>query len=462
MKKCLIFCISILFLFLTAFPALLPVQVGAAYNSILESLEPYSEIILFESLEDGTVLFDKGADVRTHPASLTKLVTAIVALENCPDIEKVIVAPEHTIKMFTGTNSSTAGIKAGEEITIFNLLRCMLIPSANEAAAILADYVGGGSIEKFVGMMNAFVRAIGCEDTHFLNPHGLDAEGQYTTASDMAKIARYALSFKYADVFEQITSTKKFTLPKSNMSNPREFATTNFLMNSGYKDYYSKYVTGIKTGSTTGAGRCVIAKAVSGGYSYLAVIMKGTFYDVDKDGYDENGAFLDAKELFEWTFKNIRFETILTASQVVAEVGVNLSSKDDRVQLVPEQSLQAFVPKGVGENSVLVKVDERTLPESVDAPVKKGQKLAEAVVYYAGEEIARTSLVADKDVGRSAFLHAVSVVRHLAAKTVFKIITVIAALLIAAYIGLNIYIAQKKKKRRRELRVLRYRDIDKR
>jgi len=437
-----------------------PLPVSAAYNSILESLEPYSEIILLESLEDGTIIFDKNKDVRTPPASLTKIVVAILVLENCPNLEEIVTVPEHAVKMFAGTNSSTAGLKIGEEISVMNLLRCMLIPSANEAAAVLADYVGKGSIANCVSMMNAFVRKLGCENTHFVNPHGLDEDGHYTTASDMAKITRYALTCDRGDVFEQITATKKFTLPQSNMSRPREIATTNFLMNSGYRDYYSKYVTGIKTGSTTGAGRCVVAKASSGGYSYLAVIMRGTFYDVDRDGYMENGAFMDAKALFEWTFKNIRFETILTANQVVTEVPVRLSSQTDHVTLVPGKSLSAFVPVGVGGNSVLVKADEKTMPVSIDAPVEKGQIVAELIVLYAGEEIARANLVASAGVKRSTLLYMISLIKDLAVTTVFRIIIALAAVLVAGYAGLNIYIMRKKRQRRRELKVLRYRDLD--
>ncbi len=431
----------------------------AAYNSLLDELEPYSEIVYLQSLEDGTVIFEQNADEQTAPASLTKLVTALVTLKNCADVNTVVTVPGEAVDVFAGTNSSTAGLKAGEQISVLNLLYCMLVPSANEAAEILADYIGGGSVDKFVGMMNSFVKGLGCKGTHFVNPHGLDEDGHYTTARDMAKIASYALTCEQSDLLEKITSTMKYTLPATNMNDEKVLRTTNFLMNPGYAEYYCKYVSGMKTGSTENAGKCVIAKASSDGYSYLAVIMRGTFYDVDRDGYDENGAFMDAKEIFEWTFKNIKYETVLPAAQVVAEMTVKLSSQADYVAMVPYAELSAFVPSGVGENSVLVEVDPSTVSESVDAPVKKGQKLGEAVVYYAGEEIARTDLVAAQDVKRNLFLYLMSVIKKIFSMTVFRIIFAVFLVFATAYISVNVLYEKKKRRRKSSLRVLNYRDI---
>lgn len=457
MKKIICFAAALVILISSA---CLPAY-AVAYNKLYEALKPYSEIVLLQSLENDTVLYEKNINVRTAPASLTKMITAIVTLENCKDVEEIITVPQSAIDMFIGTNSSNAGLKGGEQISLLNLLYCMLVPSANEAAAILADYIGGGSIAKFVDMMNDFVAKIGCTGTHFVNPHGLDEDGQYTTAADMARIAKYALTFSHSDLFEKITSTKKYTLPKSNMNEEKTIATTNFLMNSGYAEYYCKYVTGLKTGSTTSAGKCVMAKASSNGYSYLAVIMRGTFDDIDKDGYRENGAFMDAKKIFEWTFKNIKYETVLGATQVVSEIKVNLSTSADHVALIPSAELSAFVPSGVGENSVLVEVDKSTLPESIDSPVKKGQKVCRAIVYYAGEEIARTDLVAADDVSRNVFLYIVSVVKKLASTLVFRIIFALIILIVGGYIAVNILYFKKVKRRKNSLHVVSYRDMQK-
>lgn len=442
MKKLLIFVIS----FILAVSIIPSFQAEAAYNSLLESLKPRSEIILLQSLEDDTIIFEKNISQRTAPASLTKIVTAILTMENCENLETMIPVPEKVINMLKNTNSSNAGLKAGEIISINDLLHCMLIPSANEAAITLADYIGGGSIEKFVEMMNVFVQRLGCENTHFVNPHGLDEEEQYTTAEDMAKIAKYAMTFSKSELFNEITSLKSYTLPESNMNESRSIKNTNFLMNSGYKEYYCKYVTSGKTGSTSKAGKCVVARASRNGYSYLAIIMKAPHDDIDGDGYDENGAFTDAKLLFEWTFEHIRYEAVLSASHAVVEVPVNYSERTDHLALLPSEDLYAFVPTGVGEDSILVKIVEGTMPESVDAPVKKGEVIGQAAVYYAGQEIARTDIVAAETIDRNIFLFVWAKIKAVTSHIAFKIVAAIIGVLVAAYIAL-LFIRNKQKQR---------------
>lgn len=442
MKKLLIFAIS----FILALAVVPSMQAEAAYNSLLESLSPRADIILLQSLEDDSIIFEKNITERTAPASLTKIVTAVLTMENCDNLETMVVIPEYVIDMFKNTGSSNAGLKAGEVISVNNLLHCMLIPSGNEAAATLADYIGGGSIEKFVEMMNVFVQRIGCENTHFVNPHGLDDEEQYTTAEDMAKIAKYAMTFSKSELFDEITSLKSYTLPESNMNESRTIRNTNFLMNSGYKEYYCKYVTNGKTGSTSRAGKCVVAKASRNGYTYLAVIMKAPHDDIDNDGYDENGAFTDAKLLFEWTFEHIRYEAVLSAAHAVVEVPVNYSDKTDHLALLPAEDLYAFVPTGVGEDSVLVEVAPGTLGESVDAPVEKGEVMAQAVVYYAGQEIARADLVAAESIDRNVFLYIWAKIKTVAGHIAFRIVASLIGVFLVAYIFL-LYIRSKQKRR---------------
>lgn len=446
MKKCKIFFVVCILLLSTIpiFPA------NAAYNTILQDLQPRSEILLLQSLQDGTVIFDKNTTQRTPPASLTKLVTAILTLENCSDIEQMAAVPQSVIDSLVGTNSSNAGLKAGEMISVHDLLRCMLIPSANEAAATLAYFISDGNIDEFVHNMNVFVERLGCTDTHFMTPHGLDTEGQYTTAADIAKIMKYALSFDYSDIFADIIGQTTYTLPASNLhEKPRTIRNTNFLMNSGYADYYCKYVTGGKTGSTSQAGKCVAAVANSGGYAYLAVVMNAPSDDIDHDGYDENGAFTDAKLLFEWVYKHIRYEQVLSASEVMAEAKVRLSSKTDHVALQPAEDLFAFVPSGVDENSVLVKVVEDSMPARIDAPVNKGDKIGQAAVYYADQEIARTDLVAAESVSRNLFLFIGSLIGSLLRHPVVRGVLFLLALLVIAYFLFVLYVRRDSRKKRK-------------
>ncbi|MBQ7542502.1 MAG: D-alanyl-D-alanine carboxypeptidase [Clostridia bacterium] len=425
---------------------------NAAYNSILEELEPRSGIILLQSLEDGAIIFDKNTYEHTPPASLTKLVTAILTLENCTDFDAMVTVPQAVIDSLYNTDSSTAGLMAGEEISVADLLRCMLIPSGNDAASTLAYYVSGGNIDGFVEKMNVFVERLGCKDTHFMTPHGLDAEGQYTCAADIAKIMKYALTCEQSELFTEIISTVSYELPPSNMhEESRIIRNTNYLLNEGYAEYYCKYVTGGKTGSTSQAGKCVAALAQSGGYSYMVVIMNAPHDDIDNDGYEENGAFTDSKLLLEWVFENIRYDSVLRKTDVTAEVPVHLSSKTDHLALLPAEDLFAYVPAGVGEKSVLVQVAEGSMPEEVDAPIRKGEKIAEAVVLYAGQEIARTDLIASADVDRNLFLWFGSILKTILSNTVVQLLLGALVLVIGTYFALVIRAgrkAQKKRKRR--------------
>ncbi|MCR5484141.1 MAG: serine hydrolase [Clostridiales bacterium] len=453
MKKTIIFLISAVIIVISApFP-----RANASYNKFLKDMTLYADIFLLESIEDGTIIFEKNTREKTAPASLTKITTAIVTLENCGDLNKTVTVPEYVIRMFDGTGSSNVGMKPGEQMSVLNLLYCMLVPSANEAAAALADHIGGGSIDAFVGMMNDFVKKIGCTGTHFVNPHGLDADEQYTTAADIAKITKYALTFDHSDLFEKITTTREYTVPSTNLSAERKIVSTNFMMSSGYAEYYCKYVSGIKTGSTENAGKCVVAKAAGDGYSYLAVVMKGSFDDVDRDGYRENGAFMTAKALIDWTFSNISFETILPASRIIAEMPVRLSSKSDYVGLCAIEDVSTFVPKGAEENSVLVLPDDSVTPESVDAPVKKGQKLGQAVIYYGGEEIARTDIAAVQDVDRNLFLYVGSLIGKLFSIFAFRMIFFALVAVLVIYIFLKFRNMKKRRDHGRDMHIVDFR-----
>ena len=155
----------------------------ASYNS---EIDVEAEVVYIQSTDDGTVIFDKNADMPTAPASLAKIVVATLVLEKVQNLDEVIEIPAYTIRLLDGTNSSNVGLVPGEQMSIRNLLYCLLVASANDAANVLADYICKNNIGEFVQMMNDYVKSIGCQNTNFINPSGLDAEGQYTTARDVA------------------------------------------------------------------------------------------------------------------------------------------------------------------------------------------------------------------------------------------------------------------------------------
>lgn len=195
--------IKILFCFILIVSVLSSAPAYANYNAVYEkSLTDsgenpiYAGIYLMINLDNDTVIFEKDADKQTAPASLTKIMTATVVLENCKNLDEEVEADYSTIHLLDGTGSSMVGLEPGEKMSVKNLLYCMLVRSGNDAANVLAMHIGG-SMEGFVKMMNDKAAALGCKNTHFANAHGLDDPNHYTTARDLMTITRHALTLPY-------------------------------------------------------------------------------------------------------------------------------------------------------------------------------------------------------------------------------------------------------------------------
>ena len=381
------------------------------------------EVLYLESLDNGEVLCAKNADMRVAPASITKIVTAIIAIENCENLNLEVKVPEVCISLLEGTNSSVADLEPGEILTLRQLLSCMLVASANDAANVIAHYVGNGDINAFVDLMNQFAENLGCTDTHFVNAHGLDDPEHYTTANDLAKIYRYCLK---DSMFSQITGTLDYDIPETNKSYARKLRNTNSLLNSGIPDYYYQYAKGGKTGTTDSAGRCLISWASKDGYNYMCIAMNGKFYDYDNDGVEENMAFVESKRTYDWVFENIRLREVANPDMSVWEIKVRLASKTDRLRLAPGHSVSVLVPKDVDASSVSIEPYPGETAEEVFAPVKRGDVLGKAAVKYAGETIADVELVAEKDISPSVIKY----VGHLIVQTVTSRLFIICALLV--------------------------------
>lgn len=434
----------LLSLVLTVIFVLSPLFIFPAYANYNSELETEADIVLLFSLDDGTVIFDKNSDKKNALASLTKIITAIVVIENCDNLDKKIVVSEKCVSLLRGTKSAPAVLKAGEELSVRQLLYCLMVKSANEAAYILADYIGNGDIDAFVNMMNEFVSSLGCKNTHFVNPHGLDAEEQYTTANDMALIAKHAVDLP---VLMEICDTNKYTLEKTNKSDERNFYNSNWLLNSNYRTYYYKYVQGIKAGTTEQAGCCVVSKASKDGYNYCCIILNAPSKDINEDGNKENLAFIESKRLYKWVFENIRLEKIADVSHIVTVVDVKLSFDADHVRLVPASDVTALVPTGNDENSVLIEPIKEETPKQINAPVKKGQVIGKANILYADSVIATVDLVAADNVKVNVFLWILHAIKVVVTSPVFIILALLAVIIAASYIIMLKKQSEKKMKR---------------
>ena len=420
------------------------VTASASFNSLLET---ESDIVLLVNTDSETVIFDKNADKRSAPASLTKIVTCMVVLENCPDLSVKITCKRECLNGLYAMNASTAGIVAGETLSIKNLLYCLMLPSAADAANILADYVGG-SIDNFVVMMNDFVAKLGCSNTKFVNAHGLDENPNgYTTANDLYKITKYALQ---NSTFKEITSTARYDIaPTEKYPYTRYLHNTNKMMNAGIPDYYHKSVSGVKTGTTEKAGRCVITTASQDGYNYMLIVMGAPQYDIDNDGVEENVAFTESKKIYNWAFDNIELTKITNTTDVIKVVDVKYNSKIDHLRLLPKEEMSALVPLGTESGSLIAKPIESETPQVVKAPIKKGDVLGKAEILYGDSVVATVDLVAAEDVDLNVFLLIIGTIGDILSTPVFKVLFIIIAVLLVIYILLiirkNRIKAQRKK-----------------
>lgn len=447
--------LSILLASALALCSALCIPAGASYDDVMESMGLYSDCILLVSADNSEVIFAKNEGKQTSPASLTKVVTAIVVLENCEDLYQLATVTESAIRELDGTGSSLGGLQAGEQVTVYDLLCNLLMQSANEAATTLADFVSGNDRAKFIRMMNEVAERLGCRDSHFVNPHGLDDDDQYVTAEDMAKFVAHAMTFP---VFEEIFGYYSYKLKATNLQEERTIITTNGMMKSNISDYYCEYVKGGKTGSTSIAGRCMVAVASNDGYNYIGVALNSTMNDVDGDGANENGAFLDCKEMFEWAFKNIELVAISDTTKIVAQVPVKYAKTTDFLTLSPAETVYSLVPSGTDSSSLLVEPIEDSMPESVKAPVKKGEKICRAKVLYAGKVIKEIDLVASMDVEMGIFSFLGTLARNLASSWIFRI----AAIIVIAALIILLFIRRKKsrdKAAENNYRVLNYNDF---
>lgn len=440
MKKLLIFIFSLILAFS------LPVTVFA--ESSAYDIEPpayATEIALLVNADTDTVVFSKNADMITAPASLTKLVTALLTLSKCSDLTTKITCSEEAIESILGTGSSVAGLYEGEIITLEMLLYCLLLPSANDAAAVLAYHFGNGSEEAFVSEMNEYVKTLGCENTHFANPHGLDDESvkgydsdtqNRTTAWDMYLIAKEVLK---NDTLVKMTSKYGKTMPATNKSNIRYLYNTNALLNS-YSYYYYEDAVGVKTGTTDKAGSCLISSATKNGYTYIAVAMRGKS-DYVIDGEERNTAFLMCRYMLRWAFSNMQMKVLADKTHNMGEVAVEYGRGCDYVALVPSQSVTAVVLNDISIDDMQL-VFEENFPKSVKAPVTAGQEIGKAKLMYGDIVVSEMTLVAAQDVKKNHIWAMFSAIEKFVGSKYF----IIAAAVIVFVIIVLLNITKKKRR----------------
>ncbi len=406
--------------------------------------EPAAESILLINLDSGRVVYEKNADTKRPPASLVKIMTSMLLLEQTPDLDaETVVAPRYIYDEFVGINVSTADIKQGEEITPRQLLYAMLLQSANEAASIVADYLSGGDIPAFVDTMNARAQELGCTNTNFTNPHGLHHEQQYSTARDLALIAMQAIE---TPGFMEAASTSRYTIPANNMHASERILVSTISMMDEYSVYYKDYVSGIKTGTLPEAGHNFISTASQNGENYLLVVMGASY-----EGENAAGEPLSAKpafditaDIYNWVYNNFSVKAIMEGGKPVEQIPVKWCAESDTLLLELTDSIYSLVPNEEDVDSIQ-RIYE--IPEFVEAPVKEGDVIGSVVVMQGEEVLGRAELLAAESLQRSNMLYYMDVVIAFFSSSTFIAIMAVIGLLIVLYIALYIRALQRHRRR---------------
>lgn len=383
--------------------------------------------------ETGEIIHADNEHEQLYPASCTKIMTALLALENL-NLDDVVTMQEED---FTDVNNgaSNAGLKVGEQVTVENLLYCLMLPSGNEAANALAR-VTGGTVSDFVNMMNDRAKELGCNDTHFVNPNGLHDDNHYTSAYDLYLIAAKAME---NSTFATIANTAQKKLPATNMNEERIIYTTNHLILSRYSSIYYDNCYGIKTGHTTPAGYCLVSYAQQSGYTYYSVVLGA------EAGTDYAGSFTETKRMFEWAFENFRMQTATAAGATVTECSVRLGRGTDHVTLVTADDVNVLVPKGLDLKELDVQI---TVEDSYDAPIAKGETLGTVTYSYQGMECATANLISLTEVKRSTILYVLDQITKFFSLTPVRIVICIVIAAFLLYLILS-FIAGRNRRRNR-------------
>ncbi len=332
-----------------------------AKNAYMPNINAQSGILIEKN--SGTILYSKNINKKLPMASTTKIMTALIAIENGNLDENVIIKSN-----CVGIEGSSIYLQNQEKISLRDLLYGLMLRSGNDAAAAIACHIGG-SVENFVSMMNTRAKRMGLHDTHFSNPSGLPDKNHYTTAYDLSVITRIALKNKE---FKKVVSTK------------------NWVSNREYNKYfYNKNKTlwqydggdGVKIGYTKNAGRCLVASATRNGMQLIAVVL------------NDGNWFNDCYKLFDYGFQKYKPIIVFDKNQYVKSIDIN-NGKKDKIDIVTNKELMLPLRnEDIKDIKILIE-----LPNNIDAPVKINNKLGAIKVFIKGNLIANVDLVSIEDV----------------------------------------------------------------
>jgi len=409
-----------------------------------EAPDIHSPSAILIDAASGRILFEKNIHEKMYPASITKIMTAILALEN-GSLEDMVTASYDAV-MNIELGSSNIGILPDEQLSLKDLLYGLLITSGNECANIIAGHISG-SIEEFVTLMNQRAQELGAKNTHFANTNGLHDDNHYTTAYDMSLIAKHAMTIP---TFREIVKTVTYELPPTNKTNERRYLSNTNLLINYYKSkkYLYQPAIGIKTGYTTKAGHTLVAAAKQGDMELISVVLGATL-----EGYT-NYSYEDTRNLFKYGFSDFSIQTVVNSNDIVDEVIVKESKNNEHVLLLTQQSLSALLPKDIDKNAIVSQV---TLNDTIKAPISKNDILGVISYTYNDQLIGQVNLVADRDVERDPFqVFKSKVIACLSVAWVRYILYALVFIIILRTLDVVLKANRKKRRRLRRVRNVKY------
>ena len=390
--------------------------------------------ILVEA-DTGEVLFEAEADERRYPASITKVMTGLLTVEAVERGEltmDTLVTLGEDLYTGIGMDGSTQNLRTGEILTVRDLLNCALIPSANEACNALATAVSG-SIAAFVEEMNARAQELGMTNTHFMNTHGYHDDDHYTTARDISYLCLEAMGHP--------------EFPGTNLHpEPRVLQDTNALVSeSKTSGLRYQYAIGIKTGSTPEAGYCLASAAEKNHRTLIAVVLGGKYWYANGN-YVEDNYFTESRRILEYGFNNFSQKTVLSEIEPIGTIKVSLCKEQDYVTVQPAGSINATLP-----NDLDPALFERhvSLPDSLQAPIEKGQVLGTITVSYEGKDFGTVDLVAATSLEKSTLLAVLDTLKQIFSLMWVKILLLVAVLLILILVLRRMVFGPSRRRNRR-------------
>lgn len=336
------------------------------------------------------VLYSKNENEKMYPASTTKILTAILTIENC-NLDDIVTVPYEAISTIP-SGYSVAALQPGEQLTVEQLLQVMLVHSANDAANVLAYHVSG-SIDSFANLMNQKVSELGLQNTHFTNPSGEHNENHYTTAYDLAIIMKYCMK---NSTFRKLSSLKYCKIPATNKYDERVFNTTNDLLtHNNSSDYYYKYAIAGKTGYTTEAKNCLVSAANKDNLELICVVLSTGLYSNNL-----SAKFVDTKTIFDYGYDNYTIRKIRERDAIATQIEIDKATKETKnLDLLISDDITALISQDdfKTEFSPEIKIDD-----NLSAPIAQGQVVGKIIYNIDGTEYS-ADLLASHSVERSGY-----------------------------------------------------------